>query len=80
MTRLILLALLWGCGSTGSYTHIIETTGSPTGGNECVKARVTLVAPDTSAWRAVSVANFEIMPAYDCALGGGGEQEDGGVE
>ncbi len=84
MRWLALLVLFWGCGKMGgSYVHVIETSGGlMTPRLDCVQPRITLVGPDGIAWRSVVVTNVELLPAYDCGLGGGDSQEDspGGLQ
>lgn len=60
-----------GCAATtpmgsGQYTHVIDVNGAfPTAGAACVTPHIVLVAPDSAAWRAVSVANVTVTPT-DC--------------
>ena len=76
MRWLVVLSLLVGCAASQTYTHVIEVSGGmSTPRLDCVQPRITLVGPDSVAWREVHVANIELLPAYDCGLGGGGEEQ-----
>lgn len=46
-----------------TYTHVIDVDGAlPTGGAQCVKPHIVLAAPDSTAWRAVTVVSVGVLP------------------